>query len=427
MCIGVDKIKRVTAIVAVGFFMFVGSVFGNVHSLLLKNARIVDVNTGNVSKPTQILVIDGIIQAMGKSVGENFDGKTVDLCGKFVLPGLINAHIHLGNDPEESWEHREKVLKYLLEHGITAVRDAAGDARILKELKHGVETGEIVGPDIYYSAFVAGEPYYRGNDRERNMVIGLDSLYAPWLQCICPSDDLDKAMKVAIDCGATGVKIYGGLSRKELFPLVIAAKKAGLKVWGHATLYPAKPTDMADSGVEVLSHAYLLEWEGVKEDLSDNIFDNYERFYEKIDRNSLDLSIFIRGMKKSDAIFDPTLYLCLANGMEWTSKIVRQLHQAGIRICAGTDWMEDIERPYPFLIDEIELYVEKCGFSPLEACRTATIIAAEVIGREKEMGSIEEGKCANLFVVKGNPLDDIKFLRDVFMVIKNGKVIKKGI
>lgn len=404
-------------------FMFTWT-HGQTHSLLLKNARIVDVNTGDISKPVQIWVEDGILKSIGTQAERGFEGEILDLGGRYVLPGLINAHLHLGNDPQESWEHRGEILKYLLEHGITAVRDAAGDARILKTLKQNVAEGKMIGPDIYYSAFVAGAPYYKDNDRERSMVAGLDSIYAPWLQCIHPSDDLDKAMAMAVDCGATGIKIYGGLSREELFPLVTAAQKAGLKVWGHATLYPAKPLDVAEAGMEVLSHAYLLEWEGVKEQLSDNIFDNYDRFYSNIDRNHIDLSAFIAAMKKSNAIFDPTLYLCLENSMQWTSGVVSQLYQAGVKVCAGTDWIEDTTRAYPFLLDEIELYVEKCGFSPLDACRSATIIAAEVLGQEKYMGSVEKGKRANLLVVENNPLENIKALRNVYMVMKDGVMIK---
>lgn len=402
------------------------SAAGQTQAMLLKNANIIDVHSGKISEAMQIMIEDGKIKAIDKDFGKGFKGKTLDVGGKYILPGLINTHIHLGNEPDESWEHRHEVLEYLLNHGITTVRDAAGDARILQRLQQDIQNGKINGPDIYYAAFVAGPSYYEGNDREKNMVKGLDTLFAPWLQCIRPGADLDKAMSAAKACGATGIKIYGGFDRAHLIPLVEAGKKAGLEIWGHATLYPAKPLDAAEAGMKVLSHVYLLEWEGVKEVLSENIFENYERFYDKIERNNLDLSAFIKSMKKKNAIFDPTLYLCLQNGMDWTTEVMKQLYQAGVRICAGTDWMEDTKRPYPFLFDEIKLYVEKCGFSPCDAIRSATIIAAETVGKEKELGSIEVGKQADLLIVEQNPLENIDHLQHIALVMKQGKIVKKN-
>lgn len=396
---------------------------GQNNTMLLKNIRVVDVKKGEVSEPTRLLVENGVIQAIGKQAGRGFTGEILELEGAYVLPGLINAHVHLGNDPDETWESRYRQLTYLVKHGITSVRDAAGDARILKKLQQQVQEGKVTGPDICYAAFLAGPSYYKGNDREKNMVVGLDTAYAPWLQCIRPGDDLNRAMEAARGCGATGIKIYGGFSREELIPLVEAGKKAGLEIWGHAALFPAKPIDVAEAGVEVLSHAYLLEWEGVKEELSDNLFENCEKFYSGIDHEHLDIPDFIAAMKKRNAIFDPTLFLCMENQMEWSALLVRQLYQAGVKICAGTDWIEDPSRPYPFLLDEIGLYVEKCGFTPLDAIRSATIVAAETIGMEHETGSIEKGKRADLLILNNNPLENIEHLKEIRMVIKSGQVI----
>lgn len=404
--------------VAMSFFPLKG------QDLLLKNARIIDVNTGVLCGNTDILVEKGRIEAIGAKAGKGFSGHIEDLAGACVLPGLINAHLHLGNDPEESPESRKLTLEYLLHHGITAIRDAAGDARILKDLQQSVRQGKIEGPDIYYAAFIAGPAYYKGNDREKNMVVGLDTAYAPWLQCIRPGDDLQRAMKAAKACGASGVKIYGGFNREELFPLISAARAEGLEIWGHATLFPAKPIDAAEAGMQVISHAYMLEWEGVKDTLSGDIFKNYELYYSKIDHEHLDISRFLAALKIQNAIFDPTLYLCMVNQMEWSAVLVKQAYQAGVKICAGTDYIEDRARPLPYLFDEIGLYVKECGFTPLDAIRSATLIAAEVIGQEKEMGSIEIGKKANLLVVADNPLENIEHLKNIKMVVKDGKVIR---
>ena len=135
-------------------------------AIILKNVNVVDVVQGNIRKGQDIVIKKGIIQAIGKNIGERVSGEARDLTGMYVMPGLIDAHVHIANDPKESRESRAKHLEYFLRHGITSIRDAAGDARVLQELKEGVQQGKYLGPDIYYAAFMAGPAYFEGNDRE---------------------------------------------------------------------------------------------------------------------------------------------------------------------------------------------------------------------------------------------------------------------
>lgn len=168
---------------------------GQSQDLLLRNVRILDFGKGEFSEPTQLLIQNGKIKAIRPRIKHTHSVDTLDLKGAYAIPGLIDAHVHLSNDPKESRTDRIRHLEYFLLHGITTIRDAAGDARILRDLQNGVRTGEIAGPDIHYAAFIAGPPYYKDNDREKNMVAGLDTTFAPWLQCIQPGADLQQAMK----------------------------------------------------------------------------------------------------------------------------------------------------------------------------------------------------------------------------------------
>lgn len=392
-------------------------------AIVLKNVNVVDVIRGNIREGVDVVVKDGNIQAVGKDAGKGIAGDVRDMEGKFVMPGLIDAHVHIANDPKESQADRAKYLEYFLHHGITSIRDAAGDARVLKDLKEGVRQGKYIGPDIYYAAFMAGPAYFEGNDREKSMVEGWSEPYAPWMQCVSPGDDLDKVMREAKEWGCTGVKIYGGFDREALIPLVRKAKEHGLQVWGHATLFPAKPWDVADAGVQVISHAYMLEWEGVSEELSGNIFENYEKFYGKIDHENMSAEKFLQTVKAKGLIFDPTLFLCMENKMDWAARFVQRAKQIGVKICAGTDYINDLSRPFPFLFDELDLYVEKCGFYPMEAIIAATRVAAEVLGVADKVGAVESGMRADLLVLDGNPYDDIKELRNIQMIMKRGKVM----
>ena len=166
-------------------------------AIILKNVNVVDVVQGNIRKGQDVVIEKGIIQAIGKNVGKGVTGEVIDLTRMYVMPGLIDAHVHIANDPKESQVDRAKHLEYFLRHGVTSIRDAAGDARVLRELKKGVQQGKYLGPDIYYAAFMAGPAYFEGNDREKSMVEGWSEPYAPWMQCIRPDSDLNKAMEDA--------------------------------------------------------------------------------------------------------------------------------------------------------------------------------------------------------------------------------------
>lgn len=151
-------------------------------AIILKNVNVVDVVEGSIRKGQDVVIKEGIIQAVGKGAGTGVSGEVKDLTGMYVMPGLIDAHVHIANDPKESQADRAKHLEYFLRHGVTSIRDAAGDARVLRELKEGVQQGKYLGPDIYYAAFMAGPAYFEGNDREKSMVEGWPEPYAPWMQ-----------------------------------------------------------------------------------------------------------------------------------------------------------------------------------------------------------------------------------------------------
>ncbi|MCD0488390.1 amidohydrolase family protein [Pedobacter sp. MC2016-14] len=381
--------------------------------LVLKNANILDANGAQFIKGKDLIIANGKIRSLRLSKKELKGAKTIDLQGKFIIPGLIDAHVHVTANRKNNIENTYNHLNYFLRHGITSLRDAGGDGAALLKAQKEIKEGNRRGADVYFSSFMAGDWYYNRDQHLRN------EPYAPWEQLIVPGTNLDSAMSAAKACGATGVKLYHSFD-KDFLPLVIkAAKKHGLLVWGHTMLYPATPIEVVTAGMEVLSHVYMLE-----NLTTDTLFFRRKTpaAYKDSVIANLDIDAFCRMMRKKNAILDATL--CVSEEQSpWIFPLLKRVHEQGVAVATGTDQIVDTNRLYPRLLDEIRYFVEKCGFSNVDALRAATIVGAKVIGQEKNIGSIENGKNADLLVLSENPLIDVNSLKKQVLVIKHGKVI----
>ena len=401
-----------------------------VKKLVLTNATIINM-VSEEARRGSIIIEDKMIASIDYSTeaptSEN--SQVIDLEGKYVIPGLIDAHVHLStmsfNSRKEREVYYEKLLGQMLMGGVTSVRDMAGDARILSELKRASALNEIKAPNIYYSAFMAGPDYYEGNDREGRSVVGWPQKYSPWLQCITPETNLTYAVAQAIGCGATGLKLYASLNAEMIKKIVEEAKKQGIGIWSHSCVMSAKPSDAVNAGVEVISHAEMLKWEQC-DSLSNKMFDNYRKYYGKMAFSFPELdSLFIK-MREKNIILDATCYHGTVNGLKEAAIFTQKAHEMGVKVAAGTDYFTDPDKKeLPFVHDELETLVKNCGFTPYQAIRSATIIAAETFGRHNELGTIEQGKIADLVVLDANPLEEITNTKIISIVIKEGVVYKK--
>lgn len=382
---------------------------------VLTNGHILDVLKGRFIQGKDIVMAKGRIVALTSSAKKWKGAKVIDLKGKFIMPGLIDAHVHVTANRKNNIENTYKHLEYFLRHGITSVRDAAGDGSALLEAQTEIRQGRRIGAEVYFAAFMAGDWYFNRGQQIRN------EPYHPWEQLIVPTTDLDSAMTAAKKCGATGVKLYHSFDRKFLPKVIASAKKHGLKAWGHTMMYPATPTEVAGAGLQVLSHVSMLE-----NLTTDTLF--FRRKTSLAYKDSviahLDISRFCAMMKKKNAILDATL--CVSEERDpWVFQLLKRVHQQGVEIAAGTDQIVDVNRPYPRLLDELSYFVDKCGFSNAEALRSATFVGARVIGQEKHIGTIEKNKQADLLILNDNPLLNIKALANIEMVIKAGKIVRQ--
>ncbi len=203
-------------------------------------------------------------------------------------------------------------------------------------------------------------------------------------------------------------------------------------MWAHLALAPARPSDVVAGGVQVVSHALLVPWE-------------VQPLPDWKQRAQVDLSIgpdhagiraLFAAMKAKGVIWDPTLFVYRADSAAADTSIakrraaraldfVRAAHLAGVRIAAGTDGMGG-DRGLLNLHEELALLV-RAGLTPLEALTAATRTAAEALGMGASHGTMEEGKAADLLVLRADPLADIRNTRQIDFVLKRGKIVEKSL
>ena len=223
-------------------------------------ATLIDTKTGT-ARPNVAIFTRGerIVEVRsGDKVATRNGQELVDIRGDFVMPGLVNSHVHTATLAIRAFA--KAYLRRELYSGVTTVRDMAGDARLLSELKREAEFGEIPSPDIFYVALLAGPEMFvdpRARDAARGRVAG----QVPWMQAITAQTNLPLAMAEARGTGATAVKIYGDLSGSLVKSIAAEAHRQHLLVWSHAAVFPALPSDIADAGVDVMSHACLLGYQ----------------------------------------------------------------------------------------------------------------------------------------------------------------------
>jgi imidazolonepropionase-like amidohydrolase len=374
------------------------------------------VNTAIVTRGDRVVAVqsaEGFHAEQGQEV--------VDVHDTFVIPGLINTHVHLATLAEPLVA--KAYLRRELYSGVTTVRDMAGDSRLLGELKREAEFDEIASPDIFFVALMAGPEFFvdpRTHDAARGRVAG----QVPWMQAITPDTNLQLAVAEALGTGATAIKIYGDLPGSLVKTITAEAHRQHMLVWAHAAVLPALPSEVVSAGVDVISHACLLGYEVS----SPPVLSFEERRSvdaSKVMHPNPQMDALLETIRRRGTILDATLYAfegstSIACPPGTNDYIAGQAYRAGIPISTGTDDDAEWKDPDSALDTELELLVVKVGMTPAEVLRAATVIGARTVGLEKDLGSIEAGRLANMVVLRKNPLENIANVRSVVMVVKHG-------
>ncbi len=399
------------------------------HLLVLTDANVIDASHPIPAMHQTIIIKDGRIVEIRQGINSFPDSAVIiNLKGKYLLPGLIDSHVHMATDPSgtDNRLHTLQVLQQMLYSGVTTVRDMAGDGRVLAELARDANAGEIPSPDVYYSALLAGTPFFT-DPRTQASTKGGISGNMPYMKAVTDTTNIELAVAQAKGSGATGIKLYADLSTSLVNKIVGEAKKQGFPVWAHAWLQGARPSELVKAGAISISHAPLLIYEKMGK-----IPDSWKQGRlsgDLWDKNVPALDDLFKEMRQRHTILDATLltYKKWATNdttMQWDYEIAKRItsraYTAGVSICAGTD--DDQEQ---FVQDEMRLLVADAGFSPFGAIVAATKNSAAAINLDSSKGSIMAGMDADLIVLTRNPLENIDNIKSVDLVIKRGMIYQK--
>ncbi|TPE58471.1 amidohydrolase family protein [Sandaracinobacter neustonicus] len=405
---------------------------------LYSGATIID-GTGAPARLNQDLLVSGErILAIGPRGSLNAGGATrVDVAGRTIIPGLVDSHVHLATPPNR--QEAEAKLRRNLYGGVTMVRSMADDDRAVAELARAAREAEIPAPDIFFAAITAGPDFF-ADPRVAAASRGWKPGTAPWMQAIDDSTDLKQAMTLVRGTGATAIKIYADLPPHLVTALTAEAHKQGLMVWAHSAIFPTRPADGIEAGVDSVSHICYLAYQ-----VEPNIHPSYE------DRTPVDerllkpddpvMAGLFRRILAQHILVDATGSLFVredasrkadpkANPLRCSGKAVIALTQQavamGVPISTGTDFTLPASEPWPEVHEELLFLARDVKMPPMAVIEAATRLGAVAAGQEKERGTLTPGKLADFVILRADPLADIANIRSVETVVKRGRAYPRA-
>ena len=434
--------------------------------LAIRNVTVIDAVNG-VREARTVVVDDGRISRV-MDAGEAADAvETVEGTGRYLIPGLWDFHVHLTYDERFT----EAMPGLFLNHGITSIRDTGRPLERLLPVVEALRAEGAVAPRVFFAG-----PLLDGKD------VVYDGEDRPLLGIANPDAETARAnVAMLAEAGVDFLKIYEMVSPEVFEVLVEEAQARGLPLDGHVPL-SMRASDVGPR-VQSLEHLRNLELDcakapeallaerrrllanpgGVSGANLRSELHSLQRLPAVAAYDEQNCAAMVEAMSHTiqvptlrlnalglrppftrpdwDALLDKlpedvatawrrTTEASRAGGTPlrdttfavWSLHLVEMMHEAGVPIGAGTDTPIAFAAPGYSLHSELEMLV-RAGLSPMQALEAATIRPAEFFGLSGEMGTIEEGRLADLVLLSGNPLGDITNTRTVEAVVSRGQLL----
>ncbi len=392
--------------------------------IIVRAAHMLDVESGHLTDDAAVVVENGLIVAVNPPTFPE-EARVVDLGDLTLLPGLIDAHTHLAGQMDASSFTsglRETLADQAFDAarharttvlaGFTTVRDFGGDVTVA--LKRAVESRDVVGPRVVPSRHSLGitgghcdVTGYAPGILEQGIEAGVAD--GPWEVVEAVRYQIKHGAEVIKVCATAGVLSFEGpvgaqqYSEAELEAIVAEATRHGLKVAAHAHGTEGIKAAVR-AGVASIEHGSMLDAEAIALMKARGTYLVPTVYLtERVDVDALPPPIRRKAMEVKPLALDS----------------IRRAIAADVKIAFGTD-----AAVYPHGENAKEFGVlVKLGMEPLEALRSATLYAADLLGKD-DRGQIAPGRVADLIGVSGNPLDDITVTEEVSWVMVGGEIIK---
>ena len=385
------------------------------QDLVLTNARVVDVIDGSVSEPVTVVVEGGRIAAIlgaegnmpATGAGTPAGAATVDLMGRYLAPGLLDAHVHVSSVADA----RRALLQ-----GVTTMRSMGTSHYVDVGMRELQAAGHLEAPQYlaagYHVRPPAAEAFFQDHP-------DLGHLYGQEVR----GEEAVRAMTRAIvsrgvDFVKTNATERAGLpdtdprkqfySETELRAIVAEADAADVPVAAHAH-GDGGARAAVEAGVRSIEHGTYISPETLALMVARGTF--------LVPTIAIVSDLTIPGGDYDNAILNVRGRHMLPRVRE----MARRAHEMGVKVVAATDTGYGPESTTTLAHELIEL--AGIGMTPLEALRAATTTAAELFGLEGRVGAVAPGLEADMIVLERNPLDDIRVVQDVLMVVSDGKVV----
>jgi imidazolonepropionase-like amidohydrolase len=401
---------------------------------ILRNAAVLDAERGELAEGLSVVVENGRIADVGPGLAGPGDAVLLDVAGRTVMPGLIDAHTHpavVDMDlfgmaewpPSYVAARASRALAGMLARGFTTIRDVGGGDF---GLARAVAEGYFTGPRIRFGGKQLTQTGGAGDWRAPSRRVYDDNYYSPAIGVICDGvPEVRRAVREEVRRGAHHIKVYlsGAVdspsdrvdstqfSLEELRAIVEEATAANVYVAGHA--YTSRAINRGlECGVRSIEHGNLMDSSSIP------LFRQHDAFYVPTIVTYQTLAA-----KSRDGLLPADIDVKLREVIDGALGALELAHAAGIPIVYGTDLFADMHD------QQLQEFVIRAEVQPpADLIRSATTTAARLLRLAGQVGVVAPGALADLLVIDGNPLDDIRVLttpeRTLKLVMKEGQVYK---